>query len=247
LTCEAKKLEFGRIISFPKEEKLITKEQRGDNYTSRGIRKATRGDPIRKKEDIQRIYEYLMAGGWNPRKGPDFRDTALFMLGFTSGLRCGDILNLQARDVCPFGKCNEYVRICEQKTGKSQRFKIPEQTREVLDRYFAWRGKMNPTDYIFQGTKGNAMSLSRVNQIIYQMQRDLKLPYNLSSHSMRKTFAYWTIMSHPNDSQILLSLQKMFNHSSVQVTLHYAGFLDESYDQIRDDVGDVLLGFTEEV
>ena len=249
MTDLATKQTVGRVIQFPQEtpeKPKKTKAQRGNNYTSRGVKKASRSDPITNKDDIRRIYEYFMNGGANPMAGPSYRNAALFMLGFTSGLRCGDILNLKIRDLCVNGECTDYVQIYEQKTGKSNRFKIPEQTRSVVNDYLKTKQILRPADFVFTSQTGQPISLNTVNTIFYRLKQDLNLSYKLSSHSMRKTFAYWTIVSHPNDSRILISLQKMFNHSSVYVTMKYAGFLDQSYDQIRDDVSNELLTFYDE-
>ena len=71
-------------------------------------------DPIRDKDDIQAMKEYLRE--WNER------NYLLFLFGINSGLRVGDILRIRVKDVQGW-----YIKIKEQKTGKRK----PESTQRI--------------------------------------------------------------------------------------------------------------------
>ena len=57
----------------------------------------------------------------------------------------------------------------------------------------------------------------------------LGLKYNIGTHSLRKTFGY----HHYKQFKDIVILQKIFNHSSSDITLRYIGIdqdkIDESY------------------
>lgn len=52
---------------------------------------------------------------------------------------------------------------------------------------------------------------------------DCGITYPVSTHSLRKTFGNWIMKENPFDPNVIYSLQRMFNHSDVQVTLNYIG------------------------
>ena len=82
-----------------------------------------------------------------------------------------------------------------------------------------------------------------LRKIILKAQQKLNLPYHLGAHSLRKTFAYWTIKLHPNDLPTMISLQEMLNHSSMNTTLHYAG---QTKDKLKVMYNDLEKVFTKE-
>ena len=62
----------------------------------------------------------------------------------------------------------------------------------------------------------------------------------VSTHSLRKSFGYWIHKTHPFDHDCLLSLQKLFNHSDLQITMNYIGLTDEKNRQLINDHGDFI-------
>lgn len=74
------------------------------------------------------------------------------------------------------------------------------------------------------------------------------IEYKVSTHSLRKTFGYWIHQLHPFDPDCLISLSKLFNHSSVQQTMDYIGLTTEKnrkyVNNHNDLIRDVLNGNT---
>lgn len=68
-------------------------------------------EPIRNKDDIQAMKDYLKE--WNER------NYMLFLFGINSGLRISDILQLRVKDVSGWS-----VRIREKKTRKEKSFRM---------------------------------------------------------------------------------------------------------------------------
>ena len=81
--------------------------------------------------------------------------------------------------------------------------------------------------------------------------QDVGITYSVSSHSLRKSFGYWIYKTHPFDSDCLLSLQQLFNHSDLQTTMHYIGLTEEKNKKYINDHGEfmhnVLAGKGEEI
>ena len=81
--------------------------------------------------------------------------------------------------------------------------------------------------------------------------QDVGITYSVSSHSLRKSFGYWIYKTHPFDSDCLLSLQQLFNHSDLQTTMHYIGLTEEKKKKYINDHGEfmhnVLAGKGEEI
>lgn len=80
---------------------------------------------------------------------------------------------------------------------------------------------------------------------------DVGIQYQVSSHSLRKSFGYWIHKTHPFDSDCLLSLQKLFNHTDLQTTMNYIGLTEEKNRQLINDHGEfihnVLAGKGDEI
>ena len=80
---------------------------------------------------------------------------------------------------------------------------------------------------------------------------DVGIRYPISSHSLRKSFGYWIHKTHPFDPDCLLSLQKLFNHTDLQMTMNYIGLTEEKNRQLINDHGEfihnVLAGKGDEI
>ena len=80
---------------------------------------------------------------------------------------------------------------------------------------------------------------------------DVGIRYQVSSHSLRKSFGYWIHKTHPFDPDCLLSLQKLFNHTDLQTTMNYIGLTEEKNRQLINDHGEfihnVLAGKGDEI
>ena len=80
-------------------------------------------EPIRKKEDIQKVEKFLA----NKSK----RDLLLFTIGTNCGLRISDIVALNVGDV----QNKNYIQIVEKKTGKFKKFPINSKLKPMFEEY----------------------------------------------------------------------------------------------------------------
>lgn len=205
--------------------------------TSRGIPKAQRVDPITSLEDIERIKVHLL----NSDTTYKYRNYALFCIGISVGLRISDLRRLRVCDLCNLdGTFKERIFIKEKKTSKINYPYINNSVKEAMGIYMN-NVKLEYGDYLFPSRKGNEpISEGSIHKILKQIQRDLKLPYNIGTHSLRKTFAYWVIHNNKDNPMVLMALQEMLNHSDQRVTFRYAGITQEENDEIYESIGDLF-------
>lgn len=209
-------------------------------YTPQGKRKAAPCDPIRSLDDIAAIKNYFLTTG---RKSLRQRNYMMFVLGISVGLRGCDLLNLQIKDVLHAnGYIVDEIHAYESKTHKMNHPILNNEAKKAISDYLSSLKSYSPDDYLIPNQTGGKMDGNTLYNIIKAAQLKLDLPYNLGAHSLRKTFAYWTIALHQNDVNVLASLQEMLNHDSMKTTLHYSGHTKDHLRTLYSDIELVLNG-----
>jgi len=172
-------------------------------------------EPIRNKTDLERVEQIL--------ENQNFRDLLIFDLGTNCGLRISDILKLNVGDV----KDRDYIEITEKKTGKYKRIPINRKLKPMLEEFTQNRNCDEP---LFLSVHGNRMERTQCYRIINHACRQAGLEYKVGTHTMRKSFGYHAYKQYKD----VALLQKIFSHSSPDITLRYIGidqdFIDESYN-----------------
>jgi len=74
------------------------------------------------------------------------RDLAIFDLAIDSKLRGCDVVALKVEDVAPHGYALDRATVRQQKTGRSVRFELSEQTRQAIEDYLRAANK-KPRDF----------------------------------------------------------------------------------------------------
>lgn len=162
----------------------------------------------------------------NELKKSNYRDYLLFKTGINTGLRVSDIRILRVEDVREeSGAMKDHITIFEEKTNKKKMFRVNKELQDELQDY---TGDMEQQDYIFKSRKGSnkPMSTVQVWRIITDAGEKCGLQ-EISTHTMRKTFAYWHYKKY-ND---IATLQIMLNHTSQRETLIYIGIEQDEIDR----------------
>lgn len=171
-------------------------------------------EPIRDLKHLHKLEKYLA------KKSK--RDLLLLTIGTNCGLRISDIVALNVGDV----KNKTHIRIIEKKTGKYKSFPINSKLKPMFEEYT--KGK-HSDEALFKTRFQNRMDRFTAYRIIRKSCKLAGLPEKVGTHTMRKTFGY----HHYQKFKDVAILQKIFNHSSPQVTLRYIGIeqdqIDESY------------------
>ena len=81
-------------------------------------------------------------------------------------------------------------------------------------------------------TPENALSF------IKDMAKDIGIKENVGTHTLRKNFVYWTLVTHKDDVNILYRVMELMNHSSPRMTFAYATITQDESKQLFMDVGE---------
>ena len=176
-------------------------------------------EPIKSKDDIKKVEDVL--------KRQSSRNLLLFVVGTNCGLRISDILALNVGDV----KGKTHIRMFEKKTGKFKKFPINAKLKPMFEEYTK---NKNPEEPLFKTIFQNRLQRFAAYYIIKYACAEAGLCERIGTHSMRKTFGY----HHYKKFKDVAMLQKIFNHSSPQITLRYIGIEQE---EIEDSYMNVIL------
>lgn len=163
-------------------------------------------EPITKIKHIQTI-KILLAD--NPR------DLCLFTLGINTNLRASDLLQITAGDV-RYLKPGDTLQLREQKTKKPRAITLNKKAVESI------HGLLNSTEYqetdcLFKSQRG-VLTVPSVNRLVKSWCKEINLPGNYGSHTLRKTFGY---MQRTQRNTGIPELMVIFNHSTQKQTLDY--------------------------
>lgn len=196
----------------------------GKSYKKNEVRDTDDGiryevSAFKNKKEIEKIKQFLL-GKKNKR------DYALFVLGINIGLRTQDLLALKIKDVSKDkNTIKKKVQVIEQKTDKIREFEINDSAATALKLYLSSLPTYDPEQWLFPSRKGSeALTVDAVRGIIKDVCKELNIKGNYGAHSLRKTFGYWVYVSRVQQNPlVLVTLQKMFNHSTQATTLRYIG------------------------
>lgn len=173
-----------------------------------------RVEPIKDLDVLEMICDYL--------KEKNTRDHLLLLTGIYSGLRVSDILNLKVRDV----KSLKFIRIIEKKTKKPKMFEINPILAKYLKEYIKDK---KDYEYLFASRKGINKPITRNRAyVILRESGELFGLDTVGSHTMRKTFGY----HYYKQTKDIALLQKIFNHSTQEMTLDYIGITQETINTV---------------
>jgi len=168
-------------------------------------------EPIRDKSNIKKVENVLAK--------QSKRDLLLFVLGTNCGLRISDILALNVGDV----RNKTHIQIIEQKTGKFKKIPINAKLLPMIEDFIKGRRDKEP---LFLSHWKHRLDRVTAYYLIRNACEKAGLQERIGTHSMRKTFGY----HHYQKFKDVVILQKIFNHSSPQITLRYIGIEQDQID-----------------
>lgn len=199
--------------------------------------------PIKDEKLLKRVMDYLQYEIDNAKsdikKYQADRNYMIFLIGFNTAFRAEDLLQLRVTDIE-----KGYISIKENKTGKWQHFRMNKQLHEDIMKYVN-KYNLKSNEYLFMGQKKKETKGNKSWNIIYPITRqncdDVIFPkvikacgidFKFGLHSLRKTFGY---MFYKNSGS-LITLQKMYNHDSPDVTLLYVMWDAQDVSQEREAI-----------
>lgn len=193
-------------------------------------------EPIKNMDDIIRTSKFLIAS-------ERFRDNMMFIVGINFGLRVSDLRTIRfthlINDDCTF---RDSFPILEKKTANTRKYKrnryitINAAVVDAVTLYLENAQNVNLSDYLFRSESNRGSNLNQplhrnaFDRILKELASTLGLGNKMSTHSLRKTFAYHQMVMSNNDPRKLMLLQKMFGHSTTAQTLDYIGITGEEIE-----------------
>lgn len=167
--------------------------------------------PIRDPEEVDKIKNIL--------KMQSYRNYFLFMLGIHTGLRIGDMLKLQVKDV----RNKTHIDIKEEKTGKFKKILLSDRIKEEIIEYILVK---KDEDYLFPSRQGKKpITRMMAYNILNDAGKKIGLK-EIGTHTLRKTFGYHFYQQNKD----VALLMEIFNHSSPSITLKYIGINQDIMD-----------------
>lgn len=177
------------------------------------------------------------------------RNKLLFILGINLSLRASDLRTVKYSfffHKTDDGKLefNEYYSLIPQKQKKTRKYIklfFNDVVKNAIMNYIEYYPIDDIDSMVFASRKGDdeAIKEQTIWRILNDRAIEAGIKQNIGSHSLRKTFGYWTWHEAEDKNKALVILQQLFAHSSTQVTMRYIGILDE---EIKDTYYSISLG-----
>lgn len=178
-------------------------------------------------EEYQKLLEGL-------RKDKEYIWELYARLSFCTACRASDVLNFHWLDIVGV---NETV-VREQKTGKVRRITFNQGVRDKFHELWKLMGCPNRALPIFYNEKtGKPKTIQAVNAHLKVFKRRYHLSINhFSTHTFRKTFGRYVYDKYEHSPESLVLLNKILNHTSIQVTKAYIGITQGEINSIFDSI-----------
>lgn len=150
------------------------------------------------------------------------RNIGLYILiSIYSGLRMSDVLSLTWEQLQ-----DESILLTEQKTSKSRKIQLHDEVKKAVATYSKNKG------LIFKSQKGGVYTKQQINRKLKSIFSREAKQYNISSHSLRKSFGRRVYEKHNESEKALIYLSELFNHTSPAITRKYLGLRQEELDNV---------------
>ncbi|MGI6453024.1 MAG: tyrosine-type recombinase/integrase [Syntrophomonadaceae bacterium] len=181
-------------------------------------------NPIKDVELINKIKDSL--------KHKSLRDFLLFVFGINTGIRTCDLLNLKVSDVWDGDQAKEFLLIVEDGHHKEKTFYLNNNVRKAINDYIS-ASHLTNNDFLFKSKNyDKPISRQQAYRIINNAAKEVGIPGEIGTHTIRKTFGY-----HAYYKGIAISiLRSIFGHSCPSETLRYLGINAEQEQPIKVDV-----------
>lgn len=190
--------------------------------------------PIKDERQLKEFMNHLLRkrdkAKTNIKRYQADRNWCMCLVGFNTAFRAEDLLQLRVVDL------KGYIHIKENKTGKTQNFKMNKDFyKEVLA--YIERNNLSEHDYMFMGQKKYQdgrkyvypITRQQAYYIVSRSAKEIGITFTFGMHSLRKTFGYMYIKGGGK----LNTLMKMYNHDDPNVTMLYICWGKEDAEKDR--------------
>ena len=153
------------------------------------------------------------------------RDWMIIDLALQSGLRVGEISNLEIGDLF-IEKGHSHIHVRQGKGNKSRLVTIGESLRNHFRRYL--KERKSKSHYLFNSERSDFLSTSAIQKVVKKAMKLASVPSHYSAHSLRHTYATLLYRSSGNNLRLV---QQQLGHSSIQTTIVYANVMNEDVEK----------------
>lgn len=154
-------------------------------------------------EDIEKLRDHCTS----------IRDIAMIDLLYSTGIRVGELVNLDRKDI----NFEERECIVYGKGEKERRVYFDAKTKLHLQNYIASREDTNPALFVTLDAPHDRLKISGVEIRVRKLGRSLNLT-KIHPHKFRRTMATRAI----DKGMPIEQVQKLLGHSQIDTTMHYA-------------------------
>ena len=142
----------------------------------------------------------------------NLRDLAILDLLYSSGMRIGELVNLNRKDI----NLDDLECVVFGKGGKERRAYFDAKTKHDLEKYLASRNDDDPALFVCLDSPHIRLTLGRIEQTFRELGRTCGV--RLHPHKLRRSMATRAL----NKGMPIEQVQKLLGHNQLDTTLIYA-------------------------
>ena len=168
---------------------------------------------ILQEDEARRLIEY--SDSPDEPKAAALRDRAIFETLYSSGLRVGELVGLDWRDI------DEELGMVMIRSGKGNKDRLVPLGEPALDALLAWRRAMpiawEPNGPVITNLRGGRLTTRAVEMILQRRLEAAGVTTGVTPHGLRHSFATHML----GNGADLRSIQEMLGHASLATTQRY--------------------------
>lgn len=153
-----------------------------------------------------------------------FRDYAILMLLYSSGIRRSELVNLNVGDVDFF---SGFIRVYG-KGRKERMVPVGENALKAINDYLKTRNDVVPSDPLFLNKKGGRLSDTSIFLLLNKMAKRARFTRKIKPHMLRHSFATHLL----NNGCDIRVVSEMLGHSSLSTTQIYTHLSIEKIKEV---------------
>jgi len=146
----------------------------------------------------------------------NIKHKAILTIIYSCGLRLSELINLKINDI---QSPDKIIRINQRKGNKDRIISLPDKLLDILREYYLIH---KPTEYLFEGKKGDRYSERSVQLILKKSIAKAKIKTEGTVHTLRHSYATHLIQS-GIDIRIV---QELLGHENIKTTMIYTHITD---------------------
>lgn len=239
-----------KIVKLPKTIVENGKRYNRDFRTLEEKKEVHSAAPIESKADIDKLVLHCLNNG-------QWRDAMLFVLGFNTAFRIGDLLRYRVSDVVGVdGETRLSFTPQEEKTAHFRKVYYNNAIREMMKLYLEKDKSLLPSSFLFYNqSRGarlckmddgseviEAMSRQSAYKLIRRHIEEIGIKGHYSAHTLRQTFTYqFQDMMLDDKDKIgtfltIQALQEILGHTRVSSTKHYSKRLEQEFAKVYEEM-----------